>query len=182
MSARLLIAALALGLALLHPGTGRTEDGGAGEDLEKQLNADVKASWLISITDLGDILLFGGGIRVPVHRPSVDRCGEWLTVPPESRAKRTDELLKEADRTANDQKLSKNERQVLKRKTLAPLHACEGDLKKRCEEARSTTTLETRKAAVAQARRSIGEIVNAKDSASVKIYLATLLKQCPLEE
>src|SRR5262249_38267923 len=146
---RMQLAAIPIVLVIAVTGrTTRAEDGGpAGDDLEKRLNADMKASSIMSVTDLGDILLFSGGITVPVHRPSVERCGEWITVPTEQRAKKTDELLKEADKTANDQKLSKPERLKLKQKTLAPLRACESDFKKRCEGAR-TAPLETRKTAV----------------------------------
>ncbi len=175
--------AICAGLALyLYAGTARSEDGGAEPDLEQRLNADAQASWVLNVTDLGDILLFGGAIRVPVSRPSVERCGEWLTVPPESRAKKTDEILKDADHTATEQRMSKAERQSLKQKKIAPLRACESEFKKRCEEARTKTPLAARKQAIAFAKKSIGEVVNQKDAASARTYLGIILKQCPLEE
>jgi hypothetical protein len=171
---------LALALPLSVAGSARANDAGT-EDFEKSLNTQVQGSWVISVTDLGDIILFGGAITVPVHRPSVERCGEWITVAPEARAAKTQELLKEADRVAIDQKLSKMEKQQNKMKALAPLRSCEAEFKKRCEEAKSKP-LAARKAAIDGAKKSIGEILNAKDTAAAKDYLALILKQCPLGE
>jgi hypothetical protein len=152
------------------------------EQLEKQLNADTQASWVINVSDLGDIRLFGGAITVPIERPSVEHCGEWLTVPPEQRRRKIADLQREADDTASKQRFSPKERQELRTKTVSPLKRCEADFKKRCEDTKTKVPIETRKAALVQVRKELAGFVDAKKAGLVKGYLNLILRQCALEE
>jgi hypothetical protein len=168
-----------IGGALCFSGVANAQD---EEQLEKALNADTQASWVLNVSDLGDLHLFGGAITIPIERPSVEPCGEWLTVAPEARGRKIAEIQKEAEATATRQKFSPKERQEMRTKKVAPLKKCEADFKRRCDETREKVPVETRKAAIVQAKKELDGFVDAKKAGVVRSYLTLILRQCPLDE
>lgn len=145
----------------------------------KQLNRDVQASWVITVADSGDLILFGGAITVPAHRPSADFCGAWVTTPAPARAQRRAQMVKDAERGSNQ--LTVAERRSIQLKALEPVRRCEADLRRHCEQTIGRLPRGVRAQAVREARAAIQDIGEAKLPAAVNAYLDELLRQCPLE-
>jgi len=170
---------LVLAAGVGWPGLTLAQDG-AGQ-FEEQLNAGLQGEAVMTISDVGDLALFGGAINVPARRPSVEQCGIYISTAPEGRPRILEEKRKEATAVATQQKYSARERTELIRRSVLPLKTCENDFKRRCEETIQKIPLKVRKAAVADVRRAVDAMVDPKVQGAVRGYLEIVLNQCPLE-
>lgn len=166
-------------VGLLSAGAARGQDGDG--KFEDELNTGLQGEAVITISDVGDLALFGGAITVPARRPSVEQCGIFVSTPTEGRPRILEEKRREATAVATQQKYSARERTELIRRAVAPLKTCESDFKRRCDETVAKVPQKARKAAVTEVKRAIEAMVDPKVQASVRGYLEIVLKQCPLD-
>jgi hypothetical protein len=166
-------------ISLFVASTASAQSGGDG--FEDQLNAGIQGEAVVTMSDIGDLAFFGGAITVPARRPSVEQCGIYVSTPAEGRPRILEEKRKEATQVAVQQKYSARERAELVRRAIAPLKTCESDFKRKCDETVSGVSLKVRKAAVDEVKKAIDRMVDPKVQQSVRGYLDTVLKQCPLE-
>jgi hypothetical protein len=171
--------ALVLAAGLAWPGVAAAQNGDG--QFEEQLNAGLQGEGVMTISDVGDLALFGGAINVPARRPSVEQCGIYISTAPEGRPRILEEKRKEATAVATQQRYSARERNELIRRSVLPLKTCENDFKRRCEETIQKIPLKVRKAAVADVRRAVEGMLDPKVQGAVRGYLETVLRQCPLE-
>jgi hypothetical protein len=147
----------------------------------KSLASDSNVCGAICMDEL-DIMLFGGMITVPFNRPSVEQCGIWMSGTPQSRAAEQAGRRKEADDEASKNRYSPRERDELRKRKTEPLRKCEAEFKRRCEEVRKSIPVETRKKAVDNAKKEIGNVLEESRRAVLEGYLANVLAGCSLHE
>ncbi len=152
-------------------------------DLEKALNADALGASVVTVSSSGDLVIFEGAITIPSERPSVEECGELMSMPPKQRPQLLSELRKKADTEAYRRGMSQRERMTYVQKALEPKRECMVLFKRKCDEIRERVPLEARKAAVVDARKAIDRLL-AEERVKKRIqgYLANIIAECPLEQ
>lgn len=150
-------------------------------DFEKKLLEDAASCAAICLQDK-DLLLFGGTVVVPFERPSVEKCGEWMSTPAEGRTAKMAELRRESEKLAARDRYSAVERQRLRQMTGDAERRCEQEFKRRCEEARKTVPLEKRKAALLTVEKGVENVLKLEDQAAIRRYLKNVLASCPLDQ
>jgi hypothetical protein len=153
----------------------------AGADLEKSLNADVIGASVVTVTPSGDLVIFDGAITIPASRPSVHDCGELMSIEASQRQRELAALRKKADQEAYSRGMSTRERMLYVKKALEPKKSCQARFKRKCEEIRTRVSVEARKAAIEDAKKSIDRLlVDAKTKQAITGYLENVVSECPL--
>lgn len=173
---KIILAAVLGALALL----GTRPAAAQGGDYASKLGNMVNECAVVCLDDRD--LQFFGALTVPFDRPSVEWCGEVVSLSDTERAQRIREERAQADREVRERQYSPKEQQLLRKKLAEKWSKCDADLERRCKETRASVSLEERRAAVARTKKEIADAGEAGRSAALSRYLAAVLAKCPLEE
>jgi hypothetical protein len=154
-----------------------------GDELEKSLNEDVVGASVIQVNSSGDMVIFDGAITIPAVRPSVEECGVLMSMSKKERPEELAALRRKADKEAYSRQMSTRERMTYVQKAMEPKKSCMALFKRKCDEIKQRVSLEARKAAIEDARKSIDRLLaEAKTKKALQGYLANLVAECPLEQ
>jgi hypothetical protein len=128
-------------------------------------------------------VIFDGAITIPAVRPSVEECGVLMSMSPRERPAELAAHRRKADQEAYARNMSNRERLTYVQRATEPKRSCVALFKRKCEEIKQRVPIEARKAAVADAKKSIDRLlVDAKIKSSIQSYLTNVLAECPLEQ
>jgi hypothetical protein len=176
---RIFCGLLALLLGALAAPPARAEPPADGA-LVRSLTEGAAEASVLTLSESGDLVLFGGAIVVPARRPSVEACGEWIATPLADRPARLAALRKGVAERAGREGWSQKDRFEAQRKATEPQKQCEALLAARCASTLSGLEARVRAAAIADVERAVERLVDAELKAAIRANLAAVLDQCPL--
>ncbi len=163
--------------ALSLAGSAQAEEKSYG----KALDEDMQKAAVVAVSENGDIVLFGGTVVVPFERPSVEKCGVHMSKPAATRTADASKVRREASDYAVKQRYSPREKAKYVRLMTQPLKECEKRFTQRCAEIKKEASVEVRKGAVEEAKKSIQRLAKGPtEKKAVQGYLDNVLAACAL--